>query len=83
MDSRQALEHIKREANSMPDFQADGKPLGKYITDRFIGCNVGKKRLYYEQLNKTLFIPTKNYAFRRLSTQLNKLSIKVFRPKTA
>jgi hypothetical protein len=81
MDGSQALGQFERAPSTMPDFQADGKPLGKYITERFLTCVVGQEKLYYEHKSETLFVPTRNDAYTRLRTKLNKISIDVYSPR--
>jgi hypothetical protein len=81
MDGSQALGQFNRVASTMPDFEADGKHLGKYITDRFLTCEVGQEKLYYEHKTETLFVPTRNSAYIRLRTKLNKISVEVYSPR--
>ena len=81
MDGRQALSRFDSVRTSMPSFEADGKPLGKYITERFLACEVGQEKLYYEHKSETLFVPSDNNAYRRLRTKLNKIAIEVYAPR--
>ena len=79
MDGKQALDQFRRQANTMPDF-TDGKPLGEYIVERFLECEVGTEKLFYEQDTETLIVPNVNDAFRRIRARLNKISIKAYAP---
>ncbi len=80
MDGSKALGQFQQTASSMPNFLADGKRLGEYITERFLKCLVGQEKLYYEHNSETLFVPNQNNAYRRLRSKLNKISIAVYSP---
>jgi hypothetical protein len=79
MDGKQALEQFRRQSNTMPDF-TEGLPLGEYIVERFLECEVGTEKLFYEHDTETLIVPKANEAFRRIRSRLNKISIKAYAP---
>jgi hypothetical protein len=44
MDSKLPLKYARRAAPSLPDFEADGKPLGDYLVDKLLTCEVGTEK---------------------------------------
>lgn len=69
------------DASRMPNFQDQGVPLGNYIVDRFLSCEVGTEKLYFDLANESLFLPERNAAYRRLRSRLNKITIRLFSPQ--
>jgi hypothetical protein len=80
MDSRTALRYQQTRAATRPDFRSDGLPLGTYLTDRFLACEVGSESLYYDIESETLFVPNPNGAFQRIRARLDKITIEVYSP---
>ncbi len=81
MDCRSVLRHAKGVPPLLPDFEANGTPLGSYLTDRFLACEIGTEKLYYDHDSETLFVPDANEAYRRIRAKLDKIAIVVHSPE--
>jgi hypothetical protein len=55
--------------------------LGKYLVNRFLTCEVGTEKLYYDAQGETLFVPDANAAFRRIRARLHKIAVLVYSPE--
>jgi hypothetical protein len=65
-------------SHEVPDPGVAGAPLGEFLAGRFLACEVGTEKLYYDHADETLFVPQRSGAYRRVRTRLDKLAVKIY-----